>query len=219
MADELLGPETAKAVQKAAGFGTKLAEMLEKAETLPKVQAFFGKVVGAPLEDLTGLMIGDPIRYIRFRGLLYYQAKVDSILEQRGVKEPQAVSPSIAVPLIEAATNETREELCELWAKLLAAAMDPKEANHVRLELIDAVKRLAPIDARVLEIRHNNHGLLQPSTLEFIARIVCINIDEVQISVTNLVNVHLMLSGSGDSYRHYDVNLSPLGRELMRLVS
>ncbi|MFZ1107753.1 MAG: Abi-alpha family protein [Rhodomicrobium sp.] len=218
MADELVGPETAKAGQEVAKFGSKLIKAFEKAETLPKAQAFLGKVIGAPIENLVGL-VGDPLQYIRIRLLSYYQDKVEEILEQRGVKEPQAVSPSIAVPLIVAATNETREELRELWAKLLAAAMDPSMANHVRLELIEAVKRLAPIDARILKIRYDHQAPLQPNTVGFIAGVLKESRDEVEISTNNLASVNLMIGmGGALPFRYNDFHLSPLGRQLMRLV-
>ncbi len=219
MADELVGPETAKAGQEVAKFGSKLVKAFEKAETLPKAQAFLGKVIGAPIENLVGLVVGDPLQYIRIRLLSYYQDRVEEILEQRGVKEPQAVSPSIAVPLIEAATNETREELRELWAKLLAAAMDPTKANHVRLELIEAVKRLAPIDARILKVRYDHQEPLQPTTLVFIADFLKESRDEVEISANNLTSVNLMIGmGATTPFRYNDFHLSPLGRQLMRLV-
>lgn len=47
------------------------------------------------------------------------------------------------------AQEESREELAELWARLLANAMDPN-MNSVRQSFIDAVKRMDPLDAVVL---------------------------------------------------------------------
>jgi hypothetical protein len=70
----------------------------------------------------------------------------------RGAQGPfEEISPSIAVPLIEAAADESREELAELWAKLLAAAADPARKGRVRLEFATTLKQMDPLDAKVLE--------------------------------------------------------------------
>jgi Abortive infection alpha len=220
MSDELVGAETAKAGQELGKFGTKALKLLDKADTLPKAQTFVSNLIGAPIENVVGLLIGDPLLYVRVRMLAFYKERVEKILGERGVKNPQAVSPSIAIPLIESASNETREELRELWAKLLASAMDPARSKHVRLELIDAVKRMAPVDALILKARHENQGLLVPGTIKFLADRLGLDMDDVQVSITNLVNLRLMMNLSGGrDFQHIDAALSPLGRELMRIVA
>jgi hypothetical protein len=67
------------------------------------------------------------------------------------VRNREHVSPSVAIPLIEAAVNEDRDGLKQLWAKLLAAAMDPERTSRVRPSLIELLKKMDPLDARVLE--------------------------------------------------------------------
>jgi hypothetical protein len=58
-------------------------------------------------------------------------------------------SLNMAAALIAGAQEESREELVELWARLLASAMDPK-LNSVRHSFIEAVKAMDPTDALVL---------------------------------------------------------------------
>jgi hypothetical protein len=215
MSDEPAG--TGKEIAKAVIKGL---ELLDKAGTLQKAQAFVGKVIGTPVENIVGLFISDPLVYLRVLALGYYNDRVEKILDARGVKDPKPVSPSVAIPLIEGASSETREELQDLWAKLIASAMDPARSKHVRLELIDAVKRMAPADALILKIRHDNHGHLTPGTVKYLADILSLDMDEVQISLTSLINVGLMIApGGGRDFQYSDAVLSPLGRELMRIVA
>ena len=79
-----------------------------------------------------------------------YDAWLDKILRRRQVDYPQPVSPSLAVPLLQAAYDESRPELQELWASLIAAAMDPARSGRVRLSFIDTLKQFDPLDALVL---------------------------------------------------------------------
>lgn len=58
----------------------------------------------------------------------------------------------IAIPLLGAAQSEPREEMQELWARLLANAMDPARAENVRPEFVEMLRKLQPIDAKILTI-------------------------------------------------------------------
>jgi hypothetical protein len=78
------------------------------------------------------------------------------ILRERDVQRPIELSPNQATELLTAAQDESRETLAELWARLLANAMDPN-MNNVRQSFIDAVKKMDPPDAVVLRcIREND---------------------------------------------------------------
>jgi len=52
-------------------------------------------------------------------------------LEARGVGEPILPSLTVALPLFRGAADESREELQDLWARLLAAAMDFRNCGIV----------------------------------------------------------------------------------------
>jgi Predicted membrane protein (DUF2231) len=128
MADELIRPideDTAKAIEesaKALGKGFDLVGGLG---------AYLARALGGVPENLIGILVGDWLIHKRVRRWSELQDETRRILDQRNVKEPD-ISPSIALPLIEAALDEDREGLKELWAKLLATAMDPKRKHLVR---------------------------------------------------------------------------------------
>ena len=72
-------------------------------------------------------------------------------LKRRGQKEPfEKPTPALALPLISAAIDEDREELKDLWARLLASAMQPGRKNRVRQSFIATLKELDPLDALCL---------------------------------------------------------------------
>jgi hypothetical protein len=51
---------------------------------------------------------------------------------------------------LSAAQDENRDELIDLWAALLATALDPKTQSQYRREFSDSAKQLEPLDATVL---------------------------------------------------------------------
>ena len=79
------------------------------------------------------------------------QAKTERHLLVRSILETRALPPPIAVPLLEAASIETNEELHNLWGALLAEAMDSKRPPLDR-RLVFAMKALTPECVPVLEI-------------------------------------------------------------------
>ena len=68
-------------------------------------------------------------------------------IDQDRISDP---SPSIVTPLLEAACQESREELQRLWACLLANAMIKN--GKVRIDFIDILKQLDPQDALALTV-------------------------------------------------------------------
>ena len=68
-------------------------------------------------------------------------------------------SPSILIPLVDAACQEDRQELQDLWAALLANSMIDG-GRKVRREYLEVVRKLEPVDVSVLNI----YRLPLPST-------------------------------------------------------
>jgi hypothetical protein len=138
--------EAAKALSKVAEFGTRALPTVEK------VGGYLATVFGALPENLIGLA-GDWVHHMRVRNWARLGEKTEAILKRRGITaDVDDLSPSIAVPLLSAAVDETRSELQELWAKLLANAMDPKRATIIRREFIDTLRLMNPLDALVLDL-------------------------------------------------------------------
>jgi hypothetical protein len=206
LGSSIVTDEQAKAVGRLASFGTTVAT-----ET-SNLAHYIGRIVGTVPEDAIGLVIGDPLHAIRTLTAGWYDAKVREILERRGVKETQPVSLSVALPLMRGAYDENREELRELWARLIAAAMDPSRADRVRISYIDTLRQLDPLDARVLQTLPTN----KPLSVQDLVSLLDVSTDEVIISTESLRRLGcLSLSGAAASGGY----ASPYGRGLLRAVS
>jgi abortive infection alpha-like protein len=128
--------ETAKAVAKAIDAAVQAGK-------------YVGEVLGDLPHDLVGIM-GDWVKQKRALRWAELSAETQKILRDRGVENREDISPSVAIPLIAGAINEDREVLKELWAKLLAAAMDANRADLVRPSLVDVLRQMDPLDALIL---------------------------------------------------------------------
>src|ERR1700720_1786155 len=126
--------EQAKAVQKLVDFGTTVV-----GET-GQLARYVGRVLGTTPEDAVGLVIGDPLHFVREAIASKYDEWITRLHRDRDVP-PEPVSPSLAIPLLRAAYDESRPELQELWAQLIAAAMDPRRVNRVRRSFVDALQK------------------------------------------------------------------------------
>ncbi len=156
---------------------------------------------------------------MRVRNWARLGQKTEAILKQRGVTgNVDDLSPSIALPLLSAAVDETRDELQDLWARLLANAMDPARANRVRQRFIAAVKQMDPLDAVVLQKLSDAKPEMMPNARDFLAKELNVRPEEIEVSVENLYRI--------GCFEHANVQVSirsqptaPLtsfARELMR---
>src|SRR6266852_1851280 len=105
-----ISDEQAKAVQAAL-------------KTLRGVGAFLEKALGSTPADLVGLLGGDWLRVRRAENTVRMLHRAEERLKARGIKDPEPASLTIALPIFRAAADESREQLQDLWARLLAAAM------------------------------------------------------------------------------------------------
>jgi hypothetical protein len=137
--------EQAKAVAKLSDFGTTV---VTAAGDLARC---IGRILGTVPEDAVGFVLGDPLHAVRTLAAQWYDDKVQRIHERRGVKQTQPVSPSVAIPLIRGAYDETREGLRDMWAELIAAAMDPKRSDRVRISFVETLRQFDPLDALLLK--------------------------------------------------------------------
>lgn len=139
-----IDPDSAHAIEETAKAAGKAIDAAVRAGK------YVGEVLGDLPHDLVGIM-GDWVKHKRARRWAELSADTERILRQRGIENREDVSPSVAIPLIAGAINEDRDVLKQLWAKLLAAAMDPNRANLVTPSLIDVLKQMDPLDTLVLQ--------------------------------------------------------------------
>jgi hypothetical protein len=188
-----MDPETTQAVAKAAAESAKTAG--QALEIVHDTGGYLRQVFGNVPEDLVGACGGAWLheRHIRLRDVL--RRRTEQILRERDRQEVIELSPNIASALIAGAQEEGREELMELWARLLANAMDPN-MNTVRYSFIEAVKKMDPTDARVTyhiyrdKVQRINRGGSggneTETTVEKISRDLEDRRDNVEVSIEHL---------------------------------
>jgi hypothetical protein len=170
--------------------------------------------VGKPVASAYGLLIGDHIEAWRERNLDALARRTKEILKARDLAEIAPLAEDIAIPLLEAAQGDPRPEMQELWATLLANAMDPNRRNEVRREFITALKMFHPTDAVVLKAMNDKwqNGFVAAHTIQELA-LPDFRTDTIAVSLRNLQNngcVH---------YSNGNYQISPFGAELIRACS
>ncbi len=191
----------------------------EALKTLRGAGAFLRETLGTLPEDLVGYLVGDRLKVRRAENLVCLMEKAKERLEARKVTTEQP-SISVALPLLIAAADEDRDELQEIWARLLAAAADPDRAKSFRGQFIEAAKQMDPLDAAVLHSAEKTEGAekragrVKQSDQNELAAQLEVRRDEIEVSLGNLTRLGLM-----DRPTHADFFVSAFGREFLRAIS
>lgn len=126
--------------------GKKIAPL---ARTWPEL---IDKMFGQPVQDLVGVAGGDYLAAVRPLNRQRIGEKVKEKLRKRGVEKPEPLSPKLLVPALDALSDESDETLQEMWANLMANAMDPNKPDiSLQRIIVDTLKQFEPIDALVLK--------------------------------------------------------------------
>src|SRR4051812_15223072 len=102
LAAAIISDEQAKAISSVINFGTTV---VTESSNLAR---YIGRIVGTVPEDVVGLFLGDPLHAVRTLAAEWYDDKVREIHERRNVKRLEAVSLSVAIPLLRGAYDESR---------------------------------------------------------------------------------------------------------------
>jgi hypothetical protein len=140
-----------------------------------------------PIADIYGLIIGDQVHAARHRRLDAITRKTKQILRDRDLSETAEVAEQIAIPFLEAAQGEPREDMQNLWARLLANAMDPSRRDDVRPEFINALRKFHPIDAVVLEWMGKDDHKKRWHTPNNVSSEVKVRLSSIVVTIQNLV--------------------------------
>lgn len=177
--------------------------------------SFLARTVGTIPEDILGIAGGDWLHQQRRRNRAKMEAKTEALLEGFDKSRISDPSPSVVVPLMQAAADEGREALQDMWAALLARAMIDG-GRGVRREYFDAVRQMEPVDIMILRL----FATLAPDdtsiNVDGSAKALEVNDSELQVSYNALNRVGclaVMHRGVGP-YR-----LTSFGRELLRLAT
>jgi hypothetical protein len=210
MANELIrliDPESAHAIEETAKAAGKAVDVAAGAGK------YVVDVLGELPHDLLGIA-GDWVKQKRARRWAELSAETEKILYGRGARERIDPSPSVVIPLIAAAIDEDRDGLKELWAKLLAATLDPARSGFFRATFIDVTKKMDPLDAVVLEAANGRGGAINGTTRNDLAAALKASRDQIDVAVANLVKLEL-----AGIVHQPDAALTPLGREFLRAVA
>ena len=100
-----------------------------------------------PAAEGFGLMGGDQVADWRRRNVDRIAARAAARLAKKGV-EPQPIPSRTLFPLLEGASLESDEMLCEMWAALLARAAE--EPSRISTGMVRVLRELSPSDAYLL---------------------------------------------------------------------
>lgn len=143
--------ETAKAVQetaKAARSGIEATQALGR---------FVSRITTEPLETVMGIL-NDKLQFVRWERKLRLADRGRELLQQRGVQGPLRPIPyKLALPIVEHASLEDDDELQDLWANLLASAVDPKFDGLIRAAYIDIIRQLEVVDVHLLNVVYESY--------------------------------------------------------------
>lgn len=162
MLDEIT--EAAKAVQETA----KTARSgIEATQALGR---FVSRITTEPLETVMGIL-NDKLQFVRWERKLRLAERGREILDQRGIQGPLRPIPyKLALPIIENASLEDNDELQDLWANLLASAVDPQFEGPIRTAYVDIIKQLEVVDVHILNEAYESYknwleGMLRKETV------------------------------------------------------
>lgn len=200
--------EQAKAIQQTAKLGSDAIDLVKS------VGGYFGSIFGTLPQNLVGLLGADWVEFRRLENIHKMTLKLQALLEERNVNQTEEVSLSIGLPLMHAAAEEGREELQALWARLLAAAMDPSRKNLVRKTFINIIAQMDPLDARVFHVLQDS---MPPSVENRVVVQLGISADAAAVSLDALARLGLI--SAQDYWRGTQTpGIRSLGRELRRAL-
>lgn len=139
-----LTEENAKAIQKASELGIKALDLSEKAGR------YFVQLFGPSLQNLAD--IGkDRTSLWKLRNFVNVAEKADILIVEHGLQgKIGALEARQAVPLLEAISYETDQDLQEIWATYLVKGITAPDSGFVTKHLTHVLQSLEPDDAKVL---------------------------------------------------------------------
>jgi hypothetical protein len=181
----------------------------EALKALRGLGGFFEQALGSVPEDLIGYLGGDWLRVRRGENIARMLRQAKARLEATETTDIKPATLTVALPILQGAADEDRDELVDLWARLLANAMDPTLCS-VRARFIDAVKQMDPPDAVLLRYMYSNKidgfmlGDAAPSgTVHSItptADRIGYRRSSVEASIVNLVQLGLLIRHTNQNW-------------------
>jgi len=176
------------------------------------VGSFFKEALGSVPQDIIGYLGGDWLRIRRAENIAEMMNRAKKKLEAWGVEDSEPASLTVAIPILQGAADESREEIQDLWARLLAAAMTPSRARYLRQGFAEVITKMDPLDALILL----EQGSEKTTALDQTLKQLNVSSDQYIISLENLQELKICLTSPADKTKY---RLSPFGREFLRVIS
>lgn len=174
-----------------------------------------GAALGQGVADLLGFAGLDRLRQKREENIKNARMKAEGYLGKRGVTERSEPPLTIAIPLAEGVMDESREQVQDLWARLLANALDPKRADRIRREFIETIKQLEPVDVAIMSDLQNLIATGVTNVPGYYANKLAIYGDAAMVSLLHLEKLGCVWRQSGTGI---EFKLSEYSREILRAV-
>jgi hypothetical protein len=209
--------ESAKAIQEVAK-ATRTG-----IEATKQLGGFVSRIINEPVEAVVGIL-SDRLQFIRAERQLRLAERWREILKERRIEGSlRIVPPKFALPIIENASLEEDDELQDLWANLLASAVDLNFKGEMRSAFIEIIKQLEVVDVHILnaifeEARRKDNedkdaftnyllkNLVGPSR---IVNRLNIDLEVCETSIDNLLRVRCV--SSNVAYQRYSATDSYAG--------
>lgn len=186
------------------------------------VTGYLTQLFAIAARDLDGIVGNDWLDEARKNNRAALCRRTEEILRERKVEVVAEISPNLAMQILRLARDESRNALIELWARLLANAMDPSRSN-IRLSFIETVKQMDPQDAVLMQrMVHRGYRAvydedgaapLNETTISLLASEVNLSHDAVFVSLEHLEELGVLASSSSSSVWR----TTSFGREFFRM--
>ncbi len=114
------------------------------ARTWPElIDSWFGDAARAGVDLIGGHYVQKMAKINRGR----VAQKLIKKLEARKIDQPKPISPRVLIPALVALSEESDDLLQDLWANLMANAMDPDSDVDLQKTHIETLRQFEPIDA------------------------------------------------------------------------
>lgn len=145
--------ESAKAAQESAKAVQEIAKTTKAGiEATEKLGSFVSRIIAEPTDTVVG-MLTDRLKYMRWERQQRLTQRAKEFIKDRNIIGAlKVVPPKIALPIIENASLEENDELQDLWAYLIASAVDPNYEGQIRAAYINIIKQLEVNDVHILRL-------------------------------------------------------------------
>lgn len=198
------------------------------------------RIFGETMNQFAG-GLADWATYWRHKNFLAIADKVETLHAARKLAgKPIPLPVQFALPILDAASLETEEDVQDLWAGLIANAGDPSKAYKPKKVFLETLRGMQGLDALILKTLADDallekHSLISGSLLNagVLATEIGADLLEVQISLQSLARLGCVIDtwsetidGMDTGYSGFRVNnpksnfrLSHLGVQLLLVTS